>query len=140
MRRLAPLFALYLPTLAACQQAAAATNEEMTHCIAAFEFAKHHWRSQSPPNHRTAVTLAAGQIYYVQKLKAAGVPDGGQAEAVAFAETNANNPRLMTETLQECGKKQLDDPEFRKQFDALVQVALQLDPVCKRDASVCAKR
>jgi hypothetical protein len=140
MRTFVALLVLSSPLLAACQQAAAATDQEMTHCIGAFEFGKLYWRNQSPPNHRMAVTLAAGQIYYARKLHAAGVSDAGQAEAVAFVEMHATDSEFMMETIRSCGEAQMKDPEFKKQFTALASMAQQIDPVCKPNPELCAKR
>ena len=139
MRRLAPLLLFCLPALSSCQQAAAATNQEMARCIGAFEFGKHHWRNQSPPNHRMAVTLATGQIYYVQKLKAAGVADGGQAESIAFATAHVDDPEFMLGLVRACGEKLTRDPEFANQIATLGRIARQVDPVCRSDPRMCAR-
>ena len=139
MRKCAPLLLLCLSALSACQQAAAATNDEMARCIAAIEFGKHYWRDQSPPNHYAALGLTAQQIFYVQKLKAAGVPDGGMAQAAAFAEEHGDDAQFMTDFLHSCGAKLLKHPEFERQIPALVALAMKVDPICRANPGACAK-
>ena len=140
MRRLHLTLLFSLPALAACQPAAAASNREMAQCIAAFHFGRQVWLSQSPPNYQALAPLTAGSIYYANKLKAAGVADGGKADAIAFAERHADDAPLMAETLKACGQRQIADPDFVRQFVALTRQAILVDAACKPDPGRCQKR
>jgi hypothetical protein len=140
MRYLSAFLIVASPLLTACQQAHAVTNDEMAQCIGVLNFGRGYWVSETPPNYRRAAALMPGILYYSQKLKSAGVADGGDGAGDAFASANVGNPKLLLDTLKECGDQLQKDPEFRNQFDALSRVALRVDPICQQDMSRCAKR
>jgi hypothetical protein len=122
MRFVLVLLAISAPLMTACQKASAANDDEMAQCIAAIGWAR-EFEIRHPP----------------QKLRAAGVPDGGRADALAFLDKHMNDRRFMNETVKSCQKKQLNDREFLEQFPKLADAALQVDPLCRPNPARCTR-
>jgi hypothetical protein len=140
MRFVLALLAISAPLMTACQKASAASNDEMAQCIAAIGWAREFEIRHPPVRYELLPVLTAGVMYYTQKLRAAGVPDGGRADALAFLDKHMNDRRFMNETVKSCQKKQLNDPEFLEQFPKLADAALQVDPLCRPDPARCTRR
>ena len=121
-------------------QAAAPDPTNLAQCIAAFQFGHHvlqHSSELTTAKYKTALSLTGRQIYYIQKLQAEGVTDGGAAESKVFAATYGNDEHLMLDLVERCGILQDNEPGNAASTNKLAQLVAKVDPICRENPFVC---
>lgn len=124
-------------------KASAADPKNPAQCIAAFQWG--HDRLQRSPTpttskYRTALSLTARQLYYIQKLKGSGLADGGEAETRAFAAAHGNDEALLEDLMGKCLEVQDGEPDVAESIANLTPLVLKVDPICRESPSVCQLR
>ena len=122
-----------------CSSAQATTPDPSNpaQCIAAFEYGHEMLRQRGPVAYMAAISMTGRQLYYTQKLKAAGVADGGAAEAMAFAKAHLGDATVLHEMLVKCIDVQQQEPNVSQAIARLTPWIVKVDPICKENASIC---
>ena len=126
-----------LPVGCSMAQATTPDPENRAQCLVAFEYGHEMFRHSAVPDYIAALSMTGRQLYNTQKLKAAGVADGGGAEAIAFAKAHQNDSKMLRALLKKCIDVQQRDPNIVPALVQLTPLVRRVDPICKENLSIC---